>query len=97
MKYTAVIIALLAALSPLAVLADTFRCGNSLINQGDRTFEVRKKCGEPAHRDFIGYMQGDYGRRESTREEWVYGPRNGGTYVLTFEANRLVSIEFARD
>lgn len=97
MRYTTTAIALLLALSASVALGDTLRCGSNLVNRGDRTFEVQRKCGEPAHQDFIGYTQGDYGRRESTREEWVYGPWNGGTYILTFEANRLVSIEFTRD
>ncbi|MGV8673429.1 DUF2845 domain-containing protein, partial [Pseudomonas aeruginosa] len=39
---------------------------------------------------------GSYDRREFKVEEWVYGPRNGVTYILTFEANKLKRIEFKR-
>lgn len=55
-----------------------------------------KKCGDPDHRDDVGYTLGSYDRREFKVEEWVYGPRNGVTYILTFEANKLKRIEFKR-
>jgi hypothetical protein len=96
MKFVPAVAAIITVISPIA-LGDTLRCGSALINQGDRAFEVLRKCGKPAHKDLIGYTVGGYDRREAIREEWVYGPRNGGTYVLTFEANRLVNIEFMRD
>lgn len=54
------------------------------------------KCGDPDHRDDVGYTLGSYDRREFKVEEWVYGPRNGVTYILTFEANKLKRIEFKR-
>lgn len=76
--------------------ADTLRCGSSLINTGDRTFEVERKCGEPAQRDLVGYTLGAHQRREMMREEWVYGPDNGVFSILTFEGNRLVRIETSR-
>ncbi|BAU76588.1 DUF2845 domain-containing protein [Metapseudomonas furukawaii] len=76
--------------------ADTMRCGSRLISLGDRAFEVLQKCGEPAHRDQVGYTLGGYDRREFTVEEWVYGPNNGMLSILTFEGNRLVRIETRR-
>ncbi|MNE46622.1 hypothetical protein D3C80_1409690 [compost metagenome] len=77
--------------------ADSMRCGSALVSIGDRAWEVEKKCGTPTHRDEVGYTLGGYDRREFRVEEWVYGPRNGTTYILTFEANRLKSIEFQRN
>src|SRR5262245_52153346 len=77
--------------------AESLRCGSSLINVGDRTWEVEKKCGEPTYRDEIGYTSSGYNDREFLIEEWVYGPRNGTTYILTFEANRLKTIESKRN
>ncbi|HJE70511.1 DUF2845 domain-containing protein [Pseudomonas oryzihabitans] len=76
--------------------ADSMRCGNALVSRGDRAFEVLQKCGEPAHRDLVGYELGRNERREAVIEEWVYGPKNGANYILTFEANRLSRIEFQR-
>lgn len=76
---------------------DTMRCGSALVSVGDRQWEVEQKCGAPAHRDEVGYTLAGYDHREYRVEEWVYGPSNGATYILTFEANRLKRIEFKRD
>jgi hypothetical protein len=76
--------------------ADTLRCGSNLINTGDRTFEVERKCGEPVQRDLVGYTLGPNQRREMMREEWIYGPNNGAFSILTFEGNRLVRNETSR-
>ncbi|MBO3276686.1 DUF2845 domain-containing protein [Pseudomonas schmalbachii] len=84
-------------LGATAAQAESMRCGSALVSIGDRAWEVEKKCGTPAHRDEVGYTLGGYDRREFRVEEWVYGPRNGTTYILTFEANRLKSIEFQRN
>ena len=76
--------------------AGTLRCGSKLINEGDRAFEVQRKCGEPEYRDLVGYTGGNYGDRELVIEEWVYGPTNGMLSTLTFQGNRLVRIETKR-
>lgn len=77
--------------------ADTLRCGSQLVSVGDRSFEVERKCGEPAFRDLVGYTLGSYERREFKIEEWVYGPSNGVLTILTFEGNRLTRIERRRN
>ena len=82
-------------LSPVAH-AESLRCGSDLVSTGDRAFEVERKCGEPAQRNFVGYTLSANERREMAREEWVYGPRNGALSILTFEGNRLVQIETRR-
>ncbi|WXL27949.1 DUF2845 domain-containing protein [Ectopseudomonas mendocina] len=87
---------LLAAASATSAQADTLRCGSQLISVGDRRFEVEKKCGKPAYRDVVGYTLGNYDRRESPIEEWVYGPDNGMLTILTFEGSRLRNIERKR-
>jgi hypothetical protein len=76
--------------------ADTLRCGSQLVGVGDRAFEVQQKCGEPTHRDLVGYTLGPYERRELKIEEWIYGPSNGVLTILTFEGNRLTRIERRR-
>lgn len=95
-KPSTVVLAAALLVSPLA-WADTFRCGSKLVSLGDRSFEVAAKCGEPAHRDLVGYTLGSYDRREFKMEEWVYGPDNGMLKILTFEGNRLVRIESQRN
>lgn len=76
--------------------AESMRCGSKLVSLGDRPFEVLQKCGEPVHRDLVGYALGSYDNREFTVEEWVYGPNNGMLSILTFEGNRLIRIETKR-
>ncbi|MDH4567244.1 DUF2845 domain-containing protein [Pseudomonas sp. BN414] len=89
-------LALLTLVLAAPAWAETMRCGSKLISLGDRTFEVLQKCGEPVHRDLVGYTLGSYDRREFNVEEWVYGPNNGMLSILTFEGNRLVRIETRR-
>lgn len=88
--------ALALSLFSLGSQAETLRCGSKLVSLGDRAFEVEAKCGEPRHRDLLGYSLGAYDRREFRMEEWVYGPNNGMLQILTFEANRLIRIESRR-
>ncbi|MEJ3582218.1 DUF2845 domain-containing protein [Pseudomonas sp. KBN12P06040] len=95
-KRFAALAAPLLYLTCASAQADTMRCGSALVSVGDRAFEVQQKCGDPDHRDDVGYTLGSYDRREFKVEEWVYGPRNGVTYILTFEANKLKRIEFKR-
>lgn len=96
MRLSLTTLLMLALCTPLAARADTLRCGSQLIAVGDRSFEVQQKCGEPAFRDLVGYTLGPYERREYKIEEWVYGPDNGMLSILTFEGNRLRSIERRR-
>jgi hypothetical protein len=77
-------------------LAESMRCGSQLISVGDRSFQVLQKCGEPAFRDLVGYSLSPNERREYQIEEWVYGPDNGMLSILTFEGNRLRTIERQR-
>lgn len=80
----------------LAASAETMRCGSDLVSLGDRGFEIKRKCGEPVYRDSVGYTVGPHQRLELMIEEWVYGPRNGMTYILRLEGNRLIRIESKR-
>lgn len=74
-----------------------FRCGQKLVNEGDRSSEVLRKCGQPASRDLIGYNDTHNGNLGLQVEEWSYGPNNGLYYYLTFEGGRLRQIESKRD
>lgn len=74
----------------------TFRCGQKLVNEGDRSSEVLHKCGQPVNRDMIGYTETYNGNLGVQVEEWSYGPNNGMYYYLTFEGGRLRQIESKR-
>lgn len=83
-------------LLPATSMASTMRCGSNLVSLGDRGFEIRRKCGDPAYRDTVGYTVGPHHRVELVIEEWVYGPHNGMLHILRLQGNRLVEIESKR-
>lgn len=93
---------LLFALSTVSALAEagsTLRCGSTLVSTGDIGSEVARKCGEPASRAFVGYLEvPGYGGRynQVPVEEWLYGPTNGMYQYLRFEGNRLMEIRSKR-
>ena len=85
----------LLALSMMpAAQASSMRCGSTLINEGDLTVDVRRKCGEPDHREVIPPSSPQGGG--VTVEQWVYGPSNGMYRYLRFLDGKLVEIRVAR-
>lgn len=79
--------------------AASWRCGSALVSTGDSSGEVQSKCGDPNNRAFLGYREvtDQYGFvNEVQVEEWSYGPRNGMSYFLRFEGNRLEKIDSKR-
>lgn len=77
-----------------AMPAQAFRCGNELVQEGDRKYEVIEKCGEPDFRDSHAgaYLEG-IGPVDVV-ETWYYnlGPTRL-LRILTFHRGRLRSIE----
>lgn len=86
----------LAMTAAHASAADTLRCGSQLVSVGDRSSEVRQKCGEPVSRDLLGYKRSANRREEFQVEEWTYGPNGGMFQYLRFEGNRLRQITSKR-
>lgn len=90
---------LLIGLFAFADAAWALRCGNRLVNTGDRQFEVLAKCGEPLWRERWEddvYERRFYDRLERQTvvvEEWIYdfGP-NRLLYLLRFRNGRLTDI-----
>lgn len=85
-----------------AVSADTLRCGNKLVSTGDTLYDVRGRCGEPAHttrrveyRTVSGWGPGLGAARtvEIVIDEWTYdfGPRKFVQHLI-FEQGRLVAV-----
>jgi hypothetical protein len=95
MNYRLCMLALTLLLSSAYANAG-FRCGQKLVNEGDRKSEVLNKCGEPVSRDMVGYTDTINGNIGLQIEEWSYGPNNGMYYYLTFEGGRLRQIETKR-
>ncbi|MCJ8168848.1 DUF2845 domain-containing protein [Atopomonas sediminilitoris] len=96
MKRFSLLISLTLAALAFSQSAHAMRCGSKLVNEGDLAFEVLERCGEPRQRDIVGYTLTYDQRREFKIEEWVYGPRSGVYYILTFEGTRLSRIESRR-
>ncbi|MDH0704533.1 DUF2845 domain-containing protein [Pseudomonas toyotomiensis] len=84
----------LLALFMLPAAQASMRCGNALINEGELTVDVLRKCGEPDQREMIPPSSPQGGG--VTVEQWVYGPRNGVYRYLRFLDGKLVEIRVAR-
>lgn len=97
MRYIIAII-LLSCMTILSAQAETstLRCGAKIVNVGDRNFDVQRKCGDPAMRNFIGYTDGMRGGGDLPIEEWIYNRSlgSGTDYdLLRFEGGKLIRIE----
>ncbi|WP_432721017.1 DUF2845 domain-containing protein [Jeongeupia wiesaeckerbachi] len=106
MKLTAITLATVSALCVVPALADSFRCQNSLVSEGDSRAAVLQKCGEPLAKDSFCEA-----RQTSTTplpnggtvvnvtqcetvDEWTYNPGSGKFLTtLRFESGRLSNIK----
>jgi hypothetical protein len=85
--YTYIIMfAVMCAYQP--AVADSLRCGNTLIKVDDSKLKVMQGCGEPKYKDVIS------GSDEAKVEEWVYqhGERDFPK-VLTIRGQKVIRIE----
>lgn len=90
---------LLAAPAPAGANGG-LRCGNRLVNVGDRMDEVFRRCGEPTFRTFsiesvsVETAPGLFVTRQVQVETWTInrGPRTFMRY-LTFRDGRLVRVD----
>jgi hypothetical protein len=104
MKRIPSIALLLAGAVPVAQ-ADTLRCGNKLIQEGDTAGKVLERCGEPQNKQVIttpvravnasGYSF-ETGAT-ATVEIWRYG-RGSGKFpaLVTIEGGVIKKIEYER-
>jgi len=93
--------ALLCLLASAPVAADALRCGQSVVTEGLRDFEVIERCGEPLTQrtwtEVRGYDVGPVDLYYVVVEEWVYdaGARKLRR-LLRFENGELMDIETLR-
>lgn len=77
-----------------------FRCGNALVNVGDKKADVLDACGEPLSRETIGFVdQVTHVDRVRVMklEEWIYQFSSGSRRVIfEFEGNLLINIDTKR-
>jgi hypothetical protein len=98
------ITALVLAAAATPALAETLRCGSSLIKEGDTQGYVQDKCGEPESKQT--YTEPVLAQRENgtsyqvgttSRDVWRYHRSNGSfPAVLTFEKGVLKKLEFEK-
>jgi len=91
------ILVLISCLLLTVNTAFALRCGNDIIEIGDRLFNVLKKCGEPVSKEVVGYTITKDKKRGLKIEELVYGPKHGYYYYLIFEGGILVEIKSVRE
>ena len=79
----------------------TMRCGSEIINEGNTTFEVLRKCGEPKNREVISPTADNSSKKINNKavpiENWVYGPDNGMYRYLRFVDGILTQIKSQRN
>ena len=90
MKNLIIAITFMAVLFLCPTGAHAFRYGTKLIQEGDYTFEVFYKCGEPKHKELI-----QLGIKHPKIEHWVY-EENGDFYLLIFRSGKLDEIKSIR-
>ena len=86
------------ALSSTSSLA-SMRCGTSLVEEGDSSAEVLRKCGQPSSKQVITPATGQNGRPFKNAvmvENWKYGPDGGMYRTLRFIDGKLVEISTSR-
>ena len=87
-------IAILAGAGASAQADDVMRCGSKIIEIGMLQSEVMQHCGEPTSRDVSPQAVRSGNRMVGTTpmERWTYSDYSS-TRVLTFDGDKLVSIE----
>ncbi|STX52668.1 Protein of uncharacterised function (DUF2845) [Legionella busanensis] len=81
-----------------------FRCGNSLVYEGDSKYLVLKKCGKPLAKDvysdpnlLINQFNVPYGIASDIYEVWTYQPSpNDFIYEVLFQSGHVVMINANR-
>lgn len=82
-------------LATTGVQAESMRCEGLVINTGDRSFDVLRKCGEPSYRDeWDEYLAYHHRAPSAHVEEWYYnfGPSRL-VHVLGFRNGQLTRID----
>jgi len=93
---------LIAALSLVAISTSAhaaMRCATDLVEEGETSIEVIRKCGAPASREVTEPVidaNGTQRYKSVTVEQWVYGPNNGMYRYLRFIDGKLVQIRSER-
>ncbi|MFQ3251681.1 MAG: hypothetical protein ACI9O6_003531 [Glaciecola sp.] len=86
------LVGLLFVLNISHVFASGFRCGNTLVMEGDTTAEVKIKCGTPFDIQDVGFKKIKNEFVKITR--YTYVPEKGGLIrILEFQSGILKEIK----
>lgn len=93
-----IVIISLCSLISLPVLADSWRCGNNLVNTGDTKGTVIAKCGAPYSETKLSFSKKHQGSQDNytTTEELTYKDDGKVYRLLTFEGGKLIRVAFQR-
>jgi len=90
MKNLIIAITFMAVLFLCPVCSRALYIGSELVQDGEYTFEVLGKCGEPEYRELI-----QLGIKHPKIEHWMY-EENGYFYLLIFKSGKLDEIKTIR-
>ena len=76
------------------VFADSFRCGRTLIKQGESSNALIKKCGNPVRKFSSKEMINDHGHQKRVGvSNWVYERRGKKDMIVSVQGGSVVKIQ----
>ncbi len=76
------------------LLADSFRCGSSLVKTGDSSNKLMKKCGNPVRTYNTYETINDHGRRYSANvSNWVYERTGKKDMIVSLRNGEVVKMQ----
>lgn len=77
-----------------AALADSFRCGRTLVKVGDSSNTLLKKCGNPVRKYTSKENFSDHGRQLQTGvSNWVFPRKGGRDMVVSVYSGTVVKMQ----
>lgn len=91
--YKGLLFVFVIALSTNAI-ADSFRCGSSVVKKGDTLSKLEKKCGQPRSKYYASTDVNRYGNRHSTGVvNWVYDRGRNKDMIVSVRNGEIIKIE----
>ena len=75
-------------------LADSFRCGRSLVKVGDSTNTLNKKCGDPVRKYTSKENINDHGLQvQKGVSNWVFTRKGGKDMIVSIHSGSVVKMQ----
>jgi len=76
------------------VLADSFRCGRTLVKEGESSNALIKKCGKPVRKYASKELINDHGHRKNVSvSNWVYERRGKNDMIVSILSGSVIKIQ----